>query len=59
MCGPNHDTGRYDCAEPHTAKVSGCDSTYLIAGYHGKDQNEAAGRYNEKTSDEPMIVCVK
>ena len=50
----------YDCAEPYTEKVSGCHDYYLIGGYHGEDQNEAAGRYNGKEDKaEPMIVCVK
>lgn len=60
VCGHNDDAGLYDCAEPYTEKVSGCHDYYLIGGYHGSDQNEAAGRYNGKEDEaEPMIVCVK
>lgn len=58
MCGHNDDAGRYDCAEPYTEKVSGCDEYYLIAGYHGSDQNKAAEGYNGN-EDDPMILCVK
>ena len=47
MCDHNDGTGRYDCAEPYTKKISGCHAYYLVPGYHGHDQNEAAYKYNE------------